>query len=82
MICPKSLKGYQSHSLDSQPGKACMVRWSELCHLTDGHTEAQEGKGFAQYTRAWAASGIVLGPCFLEPHLAWPGSMIWAELQQ
>lgn len=59
-----------------------MVRWSELCLFIDGQTEAQGGEGLAQYTRARAASGIVLGPCFLEPHLAWPGSMIWDELQQ
>lgn len=73
---------FQSHSMDRQPGRAYRVRWSKWCHFTDGQTEAQGEKGSAQDIRAWATSGRELGLVFLSQPLAWPGSMIWAELWQ
>lgn len=78
-ICPKSLQGYQSHSLDHQPARPDWSGGLNCVTLQMDRLKLREGKGFAQHTRAPAASGIVLGPCFLEPRLAWPGCVIWAE---
>lgn len=65
MTYSKSLESHLSHSMDSQPGRAAWSSGLNVVTLQIGRLEPREGKGFARYTRAWAASGRVLGLVFL-----------------